>query len=269
MSEGIACLGTGRSPTDSLVTFDVASDRLLNCLPEGYFENSEETWLIHCISFGPIEACFHHAEESWTVNATGPQRVVEELQALNVRHVFLSTNQVFDGERPPYTEEDPPRPLHEYGEQKLAMERFLLAHSPGALVLRLDKVVSNQRGDGQLFDQWLSAVEAGRPIGCLAGQQLAPTLVSDVAEAILTVCRGRLSGLYHVANPEVLERRRLAELFLEVMQYPGEIRMVSEKDLHLSEPRPRSAVLDPSKFLAATGMKFTSPRAMLEQFRDA
>ena len=111
------------------------------------------------------------------------------------------------------------------------------------------------------------AVVVPRP--CLAGQRLTPTLADDVATAILVACRLKLAGVYHVANPEVFGRRELAALFLQTMNLKGKVQIVGGHDLQLVEPRPLSAVVDPSRFLAAAAVRFTPMREALLQFRTA
>lgn len=45
--------------------------------------------------------------------------------------IYISTDYVFDGKKPPYEESDAPNPLNTYGKTKLQGEKVTLEASPG------------------------------------------------------------------------------------------------------------------------------------------
>ena len=58
----------------------------------------------------------------------------------------VSTDVVFDGEKgEPYTEEDEPAPLTDYGRAKADAERGVLEAHPGALVVRTSLIYGGER----------------------------------------------------------------------------------------------------------------------------
>lgn len=48
--------------------------------------------------------------------------------------IYISTDYVFDGTKPPYGPEDTPNAVNKYGQQKIAAEKFVLESLPGNLV---------------------------------------------------------------------------------------------------------------------------------------
>ena len=93
---------------------------------------------------GAFDICFHLA-------ALSSPRMCEQdpdkARALNVpRHLFnalgetpivaISTDQVYDGKTPVYSETDQVKPLNVYGATKVEMEEYLLANSNYAVCLR-------------------------------------------------------------------------------------------------------------------------------------
>ena len=51
--------------------------------------------------------------------------------SIQVPVLFISTDYVFDGTKPPYKENDAPNPLNKYGKSKLDGEKVVLAASKG------------------------------------------------------------------------------------------------------------------------------------------
>ena len=58
-------------------------------------------------------------------------------KANDVILIHISTDYVFDGEKKtPYTEEDHPNPINEYGKSKLAGERCIQEIKPNYFIIR-------------------------------------------------------------------------------------------------------------------------------------
>src|SRR5437588_830499 len=67
------------------------------------------------------------------VNTAGTRMLAELADACGARLVLVSTDLVFDGERPPYREEDPAVPSSVYGRTKLEAEAAVRAMSSGVV----------------------------------------------------------------------------------------------------------------------------------------
>ena len=66
--------------------------------------------------------------------------------AVGARLIHISTDVVFDGtKREPYTEDDEPNPLDDYGRSKLDAERRVLELHPEALVVRTSLLVGREQ----------------------------------------------------------------------------------------------------------------------------
>jgi len=57
--------------------------------------------------------------------------------AVNAAVLFISTDYVFDGTSPPYSEEDDTNPLNDYGLSKLEAEKIVLSVSNSELFIML------------------------------------------------------------------------------------------------------------------------------------
>ena len=101
------------------------------------FSESPEL-IINCAVLG-VSACEIEPDLAWSVNVIGAENLANAARDLDADFVQLSTNYVFDGNRPRdsfYTLKDIPCPLNVYGKTKLAGERAVTAASPRCFIVR-------------------------------------------------------------------------------------------------------------------------------------
>jgi dTDP-4-dehydrorhamnose reductase len=139
-------------------------------------------------------ACAH-------INVTQTLALVDRLLACGIYVLFLSTNQVFDGETPHVAADAPPSPVSEYGRQKARTEAALRRHTEHgapAAILRLAKVVSPGMA---LIGGWVQALSHRQPIRAFHDMMLAPTPADLVVRAIATLMHERPPGIFQLTGP--------------------------------------------------------------------
>ena len=157
-----------------------------------------------------LSDCHSDPKGSARINVDQTIALVERLLDHGVHVVFLSTNQVFDGETPHVAAEKQMHPVSEYGRQKARTEKVLQAHiAAGApvAVLRLAKVVSPNMA---LIQDWITALKADQPINAFADMVLAPTPIGTVAAAISAIMEAKASGLFQLTGNEDISYLDLA-----------------------------------------------------------
>ncbi len=266
-SRGWTVRGTrADSPGENLARFDLRTDRfadLSKSLPNG---GRDLRVAVICSAVCQIDRCFREPERSRLINVENTKQLIDDLAERGVRVIFPSTSHALDGEAGDYDEDSPTRPVSEYGRQKVAVENYLQVRPVRSLILRLDKVIGDNPREPHLLSEWEALRTARRPIRCIQGQVLSPTLVDDVARSVAAAADQNLTGLYHVANPEHFERAELARLFLECA---GDSLDVTEEPLErfsFADRRPLKTSLNGSRFANATGVEFTSMRSVIRSF---
>jgi dTDP-4-dehydrorhamnose 3,5-epimerase len=151
--------------------------------------------VVHLAAMTDVDGCEADPAAAARVNEGGTRAVAAAARAAGARVVYLSTDYVFAGDRPPYGEDDPPRPLNVYGRSKLAGEGYLDPRRD--LVVRTSWVF----GDGRNFVRTiLSAAGKGTP-RVVDDQVGRPTSAAMLARALATVAeRPELTGRLHVAG---------------------------------------------------------------------
>jgi len=136
------------------------------------------------VTVARLAACEADPNASGFVNISQTMALVDRLAANGIYTLFLSTNQVFDGESPHVRADAPASPRSEYGRQKAETERQLRAHTEAGDpigILRLAKVVSPGMA---LLSDWKRALAAGRTIHLFSDMRMAPTPIDIVASLI-------------------------------------------------------------------------------------
>ena len=210
-----------------------------------------------------IDACARDPEGTAAVNVRGVIRVIDELRALGIVPVFVSSDGVFDGSRAMWREDDAPCPILEYGRQKLAVERYLSALPPPWLIVRPPKLLDPARNPRCMLTGWCEALGRGDRILCATDQYFTPAAAPDVARALALLVHNRAQGLYHLGGPRRLSRRDLLEAVIAGYRRHAEPRAqvvdCSLRDIPVLEPRPLDASLDSSRFAAAFDCPFGDP----------
>ena len=170
-------------------------------------------------------------------------RVAREAGA---RSVYVSTDYVFDGERPEGYEEDAPtRPLQVYGVSKEAGEHLTRAADRDGLVVRgsgfFGHVGSAGKG-GNFVETMLARASRGEPISVVDDVRFSPTSTRDMAERIVLLLeRGVPGGSYHAANDGACSWFEFAKAIFELAGFDADL--TSRSGLADHPRRPASSVL--------------------------
>lgn len=132
------------------------------------------------------------------------------------RLIALSTDLVFDGSEPLYTEETPPRPMpgSAYGLAKAEAEQIILNRLPAALVVRTSLIYDFVPDNPQVA--WmLRALARGEPVRLFTDQLRCPIWAVNLAEALLELAGCAGVGVLHIVGPQTMSRYDLGVALLE------------------------------------------------------
>lgn len=243
--------------------FDARETSVASLLP-GLAQRPEAAVIM--LGVTSIDACARDPAGTAEVNVRGVIRVIDEVRALGMLPVFVSSDGVFDGSRGLWREDDPPRPILEYGRQKLAVERHLSTLPPPWLIVRPPKLLDPAPNPRCMLSGWVKALGGEKEILCATDQFFTPAGAPDVARALALLVRERAQGIYHLGGPRRLNRRDLLDAVLgeyrrHAMPRAG-IVDCSLRDIPVLEERPLDSSLDSSRFARAYACAFRDPGAI-------
>lgn len=203
-----------------LPEMDITKDDVV----QRYFNELTPDLVIHAAAWTDTAGCEADPEQALLVNGEGSRIVAEACARSGAAMVYISSNEVFDGEkREPYGEDDPPNPINAYGRSKLAGER----HVESALERHYIVRTAWLYGAGRVsFPE--KVLEAAARDGSLKGvtdEVASPTWTADLAAGIAVLAQKAASGTYHLTNSghcsrfewvqEILRMRGLSDLPVE------------------------------------------------------
>lgn len=155
--------------------------------------------VIHTAAFTAVDDCERQPGVAFQVNADGTLNVAEACKRLRIPMLYVSTDYVFDGEKPsPYEEDDDPHPLNEYGRSKLRGEESVMDLVEKYWIVRVSWLFG---AFGRNFVRTiLGLAQTGKPLQVVDDQVGAPTYTRDLAMKLGEILEDGPSGIYHVTN---------------------------------------------------------------------
>lgn len=173
--------------------------------------------VIHTAAWTDVDGAESDPDAAYAVNALGTQNVALACQAVGAVMVYISTNEVFDGEADhPYREWDTPAPLSVYARSKLAGERIVQMLLNRFYIVRTAWIFAP---GGNNFPRKI--IDAADRLGALrvVDEEIGnPTYAPDLAEAIVRLAYSGRFGIYHLTNEGACSRYAWA---CEVLRLSG------------------------------------------------
>lgn len=213
------------------------------------FEVVRPTAVIHTAAAADIDFCEANQGLARTLNVEFVRRLVTLCRGHDARLVHLSTDNVFDGTRGRYREDDAPHPINFYGRTKVEAEAAA-AEAGNALIARVALVMGLPMiGTGNSFlSRMRSAWAEGRKVGVPSTEIRSPIDVVTLGHALLELAAGDLQGVIHLAGNDVLNRYDMAVRIAQALGYsPALVESHDPTDIPGRAPRPRDVSLDNAK----------------------
>lgn len=173
--------------------------------------------VIHTAALSQPNRCEQNPAQSYRVNVEATRVLAECCAQHQIPLVFTSTDQVFDGQSPPYSEASLPSPINLYGHHKAEAEALVQTLHPTAASCRLPLLYGPPSPTADCFLQgFLRTLKAGQPLNLFTDEFRTPAYVEDVAAGLLLALE-KAPGLLHLGGPDRLSRYdfglRMAEVF--------------------------------------------------------
>ena len=204
-------------------------------------QNIRPDAVIHTASIGSVDQAEQDPAGVRAVNVEGTRFVAQACRRAGAFLVHISSNAVFDGLHPPYSEESQVCPANRYGQIKLEAEEAVQVTGAAHLIIRPILMYGWPLPGGRenAVTRWLSQLEHGQTVKAARDIYSMPLSASNCAEAVWAGALRRETGILHVAGADRLSladfARRVAETF---GQDPAKVLQVASRDLPGLAPRP-------------------------------
>ncbi|MBI2424128.1 MAG: NAD(P)-dependent oxidoreductase [Candidatus Hydrogenedentes bacterium] len=182
--------------------------------------------LLHTAAIANIDYCEAHREEAHTVNVGLTQALCDAATCTGAKFIYLSTDNVFDGVRGRYTEEDRPSPANYYGETKAEAEgRAALLESPW-VVARVSLVMGLPLlGTGNSFlSRMIPTLERGEALGVPPDEIRSPIDAVTLGQALLELAvSSPFTGYLHLAGDDIVNRYEMVRRVAAALGYDAHL----------------------------------------------
>lgn len=225
------------------------------------FADFQPDYVIHAAAIAVTDFCNKHPDVAHKVNVQGAINVAKACKEHGAKLVFISTEQVFNGnpEKGPYSELDQPVPDTVYGQNKLEAEKELASILEEMWVLRFTWLFGlperNTTINPNVVWNTLQALVNGQVMQERRNEFRGLTYVHELIEQfpkIFTIPY----GTYHTGAHNPASRYEIAEHILKEL---GQQERLNELLEAADAPKTRDVRLDTSK-LADQGVVFTESK---------
>ncbi|ABW68329.1 dTDP-4-dehydrorhamnose reductase [Desulfosudis oleivorans] len=202
--------------------------------------------ILNCAAFTAVDACETEQDTAFAANAGGPENLAQAAQKRGCRLVHISTDYVFDGERPvpeAYIETDPPDPVSVYGRSKLAGEQAVLETGSANTVVRTAWLYGMGGKNFLKTMLGLALKNPCTPITVVADQFGCPTWSDTLALQLKVIAEKGGGGIYHATGQGYCSWHDLAAYFLKRMDVLHAISPCTTADYPTPARRPKNAIL--------------------------
>jgi len=177
--------------------------------------------IVHPAAYTDVDGCEKNPDLAFAVNTLGSQYLALAAQMLDVPLLYVSSNEVFDGQsREFYREWDRPAPMSVYARSKWAGEQAVRSLLRKFYIVRTAWVFAN--GGNNFITKIIAGARKHGALRVAADEFGSPTYAPDLAVAIARLVQTGYYGIYHFTNDgfcsryeyarEILRRSGLAEV---------------------------------------------------------
>ena len=244
--DGIDIVGTYcNNKKPNLIHFDLSSMNLIDL-------NLSPSHVIFCGALNTTPELSKVQADSYNVNVPKTIKLLEECFENDIVPIYISTDNVFDGVKGNYKEDDETNPLNNYGKMKCEVESHLLTSQNPFFLLRMGKVFGI---DDTLFLETYNNLSTGIEKQYATDQVFTPLYAEDLYEFLKVIIDGNYQGIYHLGSMKAVSRYEVAKSIKKYFGFDTEVVPVRINDLNLSEMRPINIDLNIEKYLGITGKK--------------
>jgi dTDP-4-dehydrorhamnose reductase len=195
--------------------------------------------IINTAAITNVDLCETERALAWKVNVVGVENLVHAARMVGAKIIHFSTDYVFDGKSGPYNEGDRVNPMSYYGRTKLASENVLRTSEIPHTIIRTMILYGIGKQIKDNFALWLvNNLKDNKQVRVVDDQIGNPTLVDDLAYAVLKVVEFDKNGLYHIAGNDLVSRYDFAFALAKKFKLDKNL-IIPIKTAILKQPAPR------------------------------
>ncbi|MBW1915564.1 MAG: sugar nucleotide-binding protein [Deltaproteobacteria bacterium] len=187
-------------------------------------ERFDPTHVVHCAGVCDLDVCEERPEWAHRINVQGAENMAD-LFGENLPLVYISTDLVFSGEKPPeggYTEEDETDPVSVAGRTFVKAERRILKQDDSC-VIRLSLPLGDSVNNKGAIDWIEGRFMRGLPVTLFHDEVRSCIECEAIGPVVIQVFLNRIRGLYNLGGDRSWSLYEIGKHVLEKGDYSAEL----------------------------------------------
>ncbi len=224
--------------------------------------------VFHLAAYSGTGFCEEHPEKTYPLNVEATAHLAEMCFDRKIKLIFTSSEQVYDGSKEQYNEDDLPAPRNEYGKQKLEAEKFIGEIHPESAIVRIAVLYGQASAVARSFlQQWLETWQTFLPVTAFYDEIRSFLSGRSAAEGLFQLLQKDASGIFNLSGEAPMSRYDFALLAKDIFELTeGKVISKSQQEIEMGAYRPPVLSLDNQK-IRSTGFMPSHPKYELKELK--
>ena len=227
-----------------VLTFDLCDFTAI----ENLFKKIRPVAVVHAAAAADPNYCQQHPDQTRHINVEASEHIAGQSTQCGAACVFISTDLVFNGKNPPYSEGSPVCPVNIYGEQKVEAEICMMEANEDVLICRMPLMFGDAPSHCRNhFSSLIDNIIKGNEVPLFTDEFRSIVSGRDAANGILHFM-GTRRGVINLGGKKSVSRYDFGMAVANALgvAHPR-IKPCLQKDVAMSTPRPANVSLDSSE----------------------
>ena len=221
---------------------------------QGFLTETKPDYMFHAAAQTNVDACESNPGLAYAYNTELSRVIAESCRQQNIKMVYITTDQLWRGDKANVTEDEPVSPVNVYGTSKSESEKQVLAVCSEALIIRTNFFGVGRPWRKSFSDWLLDELQNGRAIKGFDDIYYTPIAIDYLLTHVYSLVQSNAAGIFHVAGRERISKYEFIMQFTAALNLPTTlIEKCSSENANLKAQRPKDMSLSVAKAESVLG----------------
>ena len=229
-------------------------------------KNISPDYIIHCAAITNIEKCEINEKKCYLINSFFSKKLAKAAKLLGSKFIYISTDQLYNGNKSIYNEKDKLDPLNNYAKSKALAEKLITQSNPLSLILRLSFIGSSFDNSNNFIDFVINNLKSKTKIQGFDDVNFTPVSLNYLSKIILKFIKLKnANGIYNVSSKKIISKYVLCRTIAARYNLNQNLILKSKvtQNVLLKAIRPKNMSLDAKKMEKKLNLKSKSIKNMV------